>query len=86
MLYEVITVWQLASFLQNGKFKHIILGSVGLAFAMMSKGPIAVIIVGAAIGSNILLNRQWKHILKWQWIAMFVFVLILLLPMSYNFV
>ncbi len=82
--YTIFAVWQLASFLQNGKFKHIILGSVGLAFAMMSKGPIAVIIVGAAIGSNILLNRQWKHILKWQWIAMFVFVLILLLPMCWG--
>ncbi len=82
--FSIFTVWQLGEFLQNGKFKHILVGSVGLGLAMLSKGPIGLILPGAAIGSHILLTRSWEHILKWQWIALFVFVAILLVPMSYG--
>lgn len=82
--FVIFSLWQLSAFLQHGKLKNILLGGLGISLAMMSKGPIGLIIPGLAIGAHILLNREWKYILKWEWILMLVVITILLIPMSYG--
>ncbi len=76
-----LALWQLCEFLWNRKFIHIILGALGVAGAMMTKGPIGLMVPGLAIGFHLMVRREWKKIFQWQWLAMLAIVLICLLPM-----
>jgi 4-amino-4-deoxy-L-arabinose transferase-like glycosyltransferase len=76
-----VALWQLCEFLNNSKFIHIIYGAVGVAGAMMTKGPIGLMVPGLAIGFHLLVRREWKQIFQWQWLAMLVIVMLCLLPM-----
>ena len=40
----IFAIWQLYEFLNNNKIKNLILGFVGIGLAMLSKGPIGIVI------------------------------------------
>jgi 4-amino-4-deoxy-L-arabinose transferase-like glycosyltransferase len=80
----MFSIWQMNVYLIKGKWKHLIFASIGFGFAMMAKGPIALIIPAAAFGTEFLLKRQWENILKPQWILMLIIIAITLIPMSYG--
>ncbi|MFP5470526.1 MAG: ArnT family glycosyltransferase [Bacteroidia bacterium] len=80
----IFSVWQIAEYLHNPKFKYLLLSGLGIGFAMMAKGPIALVIPAAAFGTEFLVKRQWKNILKPQWILLLLIVAISLLPMCYG--
>lgn len=80
----MFAVWQLSTYITTRKWIHLCLGAVGIAGAMMTKGPLGIVLVGFAIGGDLLLKRQWKDVFKWQWILLLAMVLVLLLPMCYG--
>lgn len=80
----MFAVWQLSTYIRTLKIKHLCLAAVGIAGAMMTKGPLGIVLVGFAIGGDLLLKRQWKDVFKWQWILLLLMVLILLSPMCYG--
>jgi len=80
----MFSVWQLAAYLQTRKTKHFLLLAVGIAGAMMSKGPLILVILAAAFGTEFLLKKQWKNILNLRWILLLILVGILLFPMCYG--
>ena len=84
MGFVMFTIWQLSLFIQQGGMKHVLLGAIGAAVAMMTKGPIGLLIPGLAIGSHILAHREWKLIFKYEWAVFLVIILLLLLPMCYG--
>ncbi len=77
----IFSSWQLAEYLQNGKFIYVIGGFVGIAFGMLEKGPLGLVVPAMAVSSHILISRNWRLIFKWQWLAGIGIVAILLLPM-----
>lgn len=82
--FVIFSVWQLSVFIQNNKLNALILGSIGVAAAMMTKGPIGIVLVGFALGGDFLLKRQWSNIFKWQWLLLLFIVALLLAPMTYG--
>ncbi len=80
----MFSVWQLAAYLQTRKSVHFILLAFGIAGAMMSKGPLILVILAAAFGTEFLLKRQWKNIFNPRWILLLIIVGILLSPMCYG--
>lgn len=82
--FVIFSLWQLSLFLRNEKFVHLMLGAIGIACALMTKGPIGLVIVGLAMWGDFILKRNWKAIFKWEWILMVVVIGILLLPMCYG--
>lgn len=80
----MFSVWQMSAYFLSRKAVHFILLAIGIAGAMMTKGPLILIILAAAFGSEFLLKKQWKNILNLRWILLLVLVGILLLPMSYG--
>ena len=82
--FVIFSLWQLSSFLRNKNLIHLFAGAVGVAGAMMTKGPLGLVIVGLALGGDMLLKRDWKSIFKWEWILFLLLVGILLLPMCYG--
>ncbi|MFK7787419.1 MAG: ArnT family glycosyltransferase [Crocinitomicaceae bacterium] len=80
----MFSVWQMAAYLQTRKSIHFLLLSIGIAGAMMSKGPLVLIILAAAFGTEFLLKRQWKNIFNPRWILLLILVGIFLFPMCYG--
>jgi 4-amino-4-deoxy-L-arabinose transferase-like glycosyltransferase len=80
----MFSVWQMAAYLRTRKSIHFLLLAIGVAGAMMSKGPLVLIILAAAFGTEFLLKKQWKNIFNPRWILLLILVGILLLPMCYG--
>ena len=84
MSWVIFSIWQLAAWFQNKKIKHIFLAFAAIGFGMLTKGPIALIVPILAFGTHILLTRNFKAILRWEYLLGLVIVAIILLPMCYG--
>ena len=82
--FVIFSVWQLSRFLKELKIRYLFFGAVGVAAAMLSKGPIGMVLVAFAIGGDLLLKRDWKAIFKWEWIFMLIIIALFLAPMTYG--
>lgn len=61
-------------------YKHLLLGSLLAACAMMTKGIFTMIPVAGAIAADILFKKEWKELLRWRWLAAIVLSLALTFP------
>ena len=84
MSWVIFSIWQLAEWFQKKKLTHFIIGCAGIAFGMMTKGPIALIVPIFAFGSHILLQRKFSLLFKWQYILGAIVIVICLIPMSWG--
>ncbi|WP_421919746.1 ArnT family glycosyltransferase [Marinifilum sp.] len=74
----IFGIWQVMEYLKNKKWHHFVLGFVGIGLAMMSKGPIGLAVPVFAIGTHLLLHRDFKNIFNWRWIlAAFILLLVI---------
>jgi len=80
----IFSVWGIVAFLEQGKFKYLVLGFVGVGLAMLSKGPIGLMVPMLAIGTHILIKRQWKNIFRWEWLVGIVITAVVISPMVYG--
>lgn len=80
----IFTIWQMATYLNTKSVRNILLAGFGLSLALMAKGPIAAIIVAAAIGGHLLLKQNWKQIFDPKWLLLLVVALLFLTPMCYG--
>jgi len=95
--WVMFSMWQLAAYfkilnneqannIQYSRFKiqHLLLGGVGVGLAMLSKGPIGLIIPVTAFAVEFAYKRQWKNFFRWQYLIVIVVIALVLLPMSYG--
>lgn len=82
--FTVFSIWQISEYLQTQKWKNLILTALGIGGAMLSKGPIGIVLVVVAVGSDLLIKRQWNKIFKYQWLILLVLIALIILPMSYG--
>lgn len=80
----IFGIWQVYSYLKTKKALNFILGFVGIGLAMLSKGPIGVVVPAAAIGGYLLFKGDWKGILNWRWLLAPFIILLVLSPMLYG--
>lgn len=77
--------WQLAEYLSDrGKWRYFIGAFVGVALALMEKGPIGLMVPALAFGPDLLLKRDWKNLFRPAWLLGAFIVLICLLPMFWG--
>lgn len=80
--FVVFSIWQLAAYFQSKKWLYLIGGFVGVGLAMLSKGPIGLVIPILAFASDFAVKRQWANFFKWQYLVGLVVLGLVLLPMS----
>jgi 4-amino-4-deoxy-L-arabinose transferase-like glycosyltransferase len=80
----IFAVWQLAEYATTKKWIALILAGVGVAGAMLAKGPIGAMVPALAIGTDLLLKRDWRTLFRWQWLLLIPVVLTCLSPMLYG--
>lgn len=81
---SVFAVWQLLYYLRCKKSGSFIGGFTGVAIAMMSKGPIGLVIPAIAVGTYLVSLGKWRKLFHWRWLAGLAWTLLLLLPMLYG--
>ncbi len=77
----VFSIWMLVSYLETKEWQFLIGSSIGIAAAMLTKGPIGLMMPALAIGGHVVLKRQWKSLFDWRWLIMLTLVGIMLIPM-----
>lgn len=80
----VFAVWGIVEFLENQKKKYLVLGFIGVGLAMLSKGPIGLMVPVLALSTHFLVRRQWRNFFRWEWLIGLVIVAIVISPMVYG--
>lgn len=86
LLMSMVTTatYFLLKFERNQQRADLYFGFAFIAFAMMAKGPIGLMVPAWAIGSHFILFRKWKSIFNILWLEGLAFAFLLLLPMVYG--
>lgn len=79
--FSTFAIWQLVAYLHKPSVKYAIFAGVGIAFAMMGKGPLGLIFPMLSIVPQIIYTRNWKAILTYKWLVALPVVGLLLVPM-----
>jgi 4-amino-4-deoxy-L-arabinose transferase-like glycosyltransferase len=82
MGWVIFSIWQLAAWLPDRKWNHLILASVAIAGGMMTKGPIALVVPIFAFSVHFLMRRQFAFFFRREYLIMMLITGILLIPMS----
>lgn len=64
----IFGIWQLAEFVEKEKLLHVILGGIGIALGVATKGMISMLVAGTAILCQLVYLRKWKLFYSWKWI------------------
>jgi 4-amino-4-deoxy-L-arabinose transferase-like glycosyltransferase len=81
MGWVILSIWQLAAYFEKRKLINFIIGSAAIGMGMLTKGPVALIVPVFAFGSHFMLRREWKQIIRAQYILALFIIALLLLPM-----
>lgn len=82
MSYTIMAIWLIKEWEVRRRWYYLIAGAAAIAGGMMTKGPIALMVPAFAFGSDWVLKRQWKQILRPQYLLALAVVALLLIPMS----
>lgn len=82
--FVIFSIYQLSKYRIYAKNLNFVLAFVGIAFAMMAKGPLGLIAVGMALVPDALLKRDYKFIFHGKWLLGVLILALLLFPMSYG--
>lgn len=80
----IYAIWQIVSWLHVKKWKYLFGGALGIALAMMAKGPIGLMVPVLAIGSYLIGTGRWRDFFRWQYLVLIVVVAVLLSPMLWG--
>ncbi len=74
-------LWQLLHYVKTKSWRSLILGFTGIGLAMLSKGPLGLVMPVFALSCEFMYKRQWTNFFRWQWIVGLIIVAIVLVPM-----
>jgi 4-amino-4-deoxy-L-arabinose transferase-like glycosyltransferase len=77
----IFAVWQLARFDESKRTINVVWASLGMAGAMLTKGPIGLMVPALAFSVDVILKRKWRSFFQWQWLLAGVIILLCLSPM-----
>jgi 4-amino-4-deoxy-L-arabinose transferase-like glycosyltransferase len=77
-------VWLLAEYVESRRWAHLLGGFVCAGLAMLAKGPIGLVVPAFAVGTQLVLARNWRMLFRWQWLAGLLVVGVLLAPMCWG--
>jgi 4-amino-4-deoxy-L-arabinose transferase-like glycosyltransferase len=75
-----LAIWQLAEYLKSQKTANYIWAFVGVGLAMMSKGPVGAAIPAFALGTHLLLKRDFRQLFNLKWIPGILLALLITAP------
>ena len=80
----VFSIWMIMAWLKKNSFIYLIGASVGIALAMLAKGPIGLMVPVLALSSYFIGKGEFRNFLKWEYLLVLAMVFILISPMLYG--
>lgn len=80
--FAITAFWQIASWLYSKNKFGWIWGAICIGGGMLTKGPIGLLILGFGFFPHFIIKKQWKNLLRWQYLPMLIIISLVLLPMS----
>jgi 4-amino-4-deoxy-L-arabinose transferase-like glycosyltransferase len=77
-------IWQVAVFIQTNKWRSLLGAAIFIGLAMLTKGPIGLVLPCFATGTHLILRRDWKNLFKIEWLWLLLLVGLILLPMCWG--
>ena len=77
----IFSIWQWAQFFERAKTKNLCLGSIGVALALLAKGPIGLIAVSAALLPHLFWKKKLNLLFDARILLSLFIIVILLTPM-----
>ena len=81
----IFAIWQLASYIENKKLFHIVLGAIGTGVAFSTKGQIALLVVGLPLLCHLGYTRKWERFLSWKVLVALLVFAVTIAPMLYAY-
>jgi 4-amino-4-deoxy-L-arabinose transferase-like glycosyltransferase len=78
------SIWQFAAYLKEKKWLNFVGAFAFAGLAMLAKGPIGLVMPGFAVGTQLLLRRNWRDLLHPSWLLGLGIVLLILAPMCWG--
>jgi len=75
-----LAIWQLSEYLKTKKASNFIWAFVGVGLAMMTKGPVGGAVPAFALGTHMILKRDFKQLFHPKWLIGIAIALIICLP------
>lgn len=82
MAWVILAIWQFAIWLNNRKWHSLIIAFSAVAFGMMTKGPIALMVPIFSFAPHMLIHRNFKMLFRWEYLVGLIIIVILLIPMD----
>lgn len=82
MAWVILAIWQFASWLNNRKWRSLVIAFSAVAFGMMTKGPIAIMVPIFSFAPHMLIHRNFKMLFRWEYLVGLIIIIILLIPMD----
>ncbi len=82
MSWTITAVWLIQEWIMSRKLIYFIGGCAAIAFGMMTKGPIALMVPAFCFISDWILKRHWRNFLQPSYILGLLVIALLLIPMS----
>lgn len=80
----IFAIWQLVEWLHENRWKWLLGAALGIALAMLAKGPIGLMVPILATSSYLVGQGRWRDFVRWQYLVLIVVVALLLSPMLWG--
>lgn len=75
------SLWQIMLYVKTKSWRSLILGFMGVGLAMLSKGPLGIVMPVMALSCEFAYKRQWVNFFRWQWLIGLAVVAAVIAPM-----
>lgn len=79
--FTIFSLWQLFDYLKTKRIKNFIWAFIGIGLAMLTKGPIGLMVPVLTFGPYLVFEKRWKDIFRPEWLIGLVIVGVVLTPM-----
>jgi len=82
MSWVILGIWQFAHWTKFKNWGSLIVAFVAVAFGMMTKGPIALMVPIFSFVPHLLIHKNFKLLFRWEYLIGLLIIIVLLIPMD----
>lgn len=82
MSWVILGIWQFAHWLKFRNWGSLIIAFIAVAFGMMAKGPIALMVPIFSFVPHLIIHKNFKLLFRWEYLIGLLIIIVLLIPMD----
>lgn len=83
--FAILSVWQLATYIEQQKLKNLLWGAFAAGMAFSTKGQIALVVIGLCVLCHLAYTRKWHLLLNYRVLLALVVFGVTISPMLYAY-